>query len=1246
MAGTGALDLSIKISGKIDKSLQNAIRNATQQVSGFSKGISSVGKAGLAAMGTMAAGTVMAIANCTKEAQIFEGQMADVAKYVDGLTDSSGYISELKAPETMGVPGLDGNTYAQNYEVMKDAILDLSTQIPYTAEELTRLAAAAGQSNKSISDLISIDGNGRITGFLRDVAVMGTAMDISADQAGDWAAKWETAFTKVDKESGATRGFSHEEVITLAEQINYLGNTSATTAAEIAQVVNDSASLGQIGGMEPASVAAMGDAMLTMGVDVARTSTSIKNMISRVSMGESATNRQKEAWRELGLTASGVAKSMQIDATGTWIDIFQRIKSIDASRQVAVLKDLFGQWSIEGAAKLTGNIDTFIEALEKVNDPNLYTGSLERELVVKTTTKEGIDLMTGNAMKALKIDIGDAFLPVSKQIGLMKLDFIDKIRDNLPDLARIAEKLMPLIEKSVNGIGNAIIHFLPYIEQAIDYVSENGEETIKILGMVTAGLTAMKFAPQIEGGIMTGKELLFGSGEANGRKTGSKGGKKGFFPALIHGGRSTAEQIGNTAKAASIGAAIAANTETETGKPGLLGRIQDFTIGSVVGIKNRKGLTGPDTGRKGRNSFSKSIVTATEQIQYAKNNGGLAGMAKSAVANSRIGQYVGGIRDAGRNIANTNVGSGILRTGRAVGGTAKEIVSGIFSTRGILPYAEDIEMAKGVFGLMGESVRTKAGNALNLAANSKAGKAIGGIAGRASPVLSSIAGKGTTMAAKTAGFAGKAAGTAGRAAGGIGAFAGAGANLLGKTWEPAAGGFMNLFVGAAPVIAGISGIIAVLGILYDNMDGIRDIIGKVFGEQGLAVFDVFKGKLDSVISFITGLFADGGVAAALEPMQMAITNMFGENAGAAFGGLIQVIQSVMSVIGQVVNFSNSTVRPIIEGIFTYLTGTVIPVILQTFTAAAPTISSIISNIGSAMMTGMQIIASATQAVLPIIVSLINIIAKIGSYAIPIALSAFEILSSGINSIVSSIQGILQGLNTFITGVFTGNWSQAWEGAKQIFGNAFDALVTLCKTPINAVIAVINGAIGGINKILGSIDTIPDWVPGIGGKKFNLQIPTMPQLAKGGFTTGVSIAGEAGTEAVISFQRSVRENNISTWIRAGQMLGVDGDQAARAAGMTEVRESAPIRPILIDPPIPNRDWGYMRREKSRPELKQFPNQDKNESFGGSSSGIVFAPKIIINGNADRDILEQALAEAQSRFERWYDQMMKKKMRVAY
>ena len=97
-----------------------------------------------------------------------------------------------------------------------------------------------------------------------------------------------------------------------------------------------------------------------------------------------------------------------------------------------------------------------------------------------------------------------------------------------------------------------------------------------------------------------------------------------------------------------------------------------------------------------------------------------------------------------------------------------------------------------------------------------------------------------------------------------------------------------------------------------------------------------------------------------------------------------------------------------------------------------------------------------------------------------------------------------------------------------------------KTPINAVIALINKAISGING-LGL--TIPDWVPVIGGKNFSINIPEIPMLAKGGFTSGVSIAGEAGPEAVISFQRGVRNQNIDTWIQAGRLLGVNGQQAA-------------------------------------------------------------------------------------------------------
>lgn len=167
MAKNQELELSILIGGHVDNSLAQAVKLANTQIGSIANGASkfaeNIAKGAVAAAGGIAA----AVVDTTKESVSFESEMLDVTKYVSGLTDDSGKVIR------------------SNYEEMSKDILDLSTDIPYTAEELTRLAAAAGQSGKSMDDLIS-------DGFLRDVAEMGTAMDISADQAGDWAAngKW------------------------------------------------------------------------------------------------------------------------------------------------------------------------------------------------------------------------------------------------------------------------------------------------------------------------------------------------------------------------------------------------------------------------------------------------------------------------------------------------------------------------------------------------------------------------------------------------------------------------------------------------------------------------------------------------------------------------------------------------------------------------------------------------------------------------------------------------------------------------------------------------------------------------------------------------------------------------------------------------------------------------------------------------------------------------------------------------
>lgn len=1174
------LELSIKIAGRMDKSLTAAIDSSQSKLGSLTKSISNIGTIGLAAMGTLATGTLATIAACTKEAAKFENYMSDVVKVVDGMADENGKASQKLAD--------NGKTFAENYAAMEERLKDLSTQIPYTFEDLTRLAAAAGQSGKSFEDLMETD-------FLRDIAMWGTAMDISADQAGDWGAKWEQAFQ-----------MNHDQIMEVADVINYLGNNYATTAAEIAQSVNDAASMGQLAGVDVKATAAIAASMQAMGVSTDRVGTSIKRIYTNITKGSTATAAQAEAFERLGFTATGVAEAMQTDGVGTLLDVFDAVNNLPDAEKLSTLNALFGQWAIEGGAKVTQNLTLLTGMLEEISDPNLWTGSMEKEFIIKATTPEAIETMLSNTRLALMDDIGTAFLPAYKEFGLSMIDFLKNVRANMPELEQLANTLGALASNWVKDFGNALDEALPHIQRGLDYLLNNGDQVAKIVGGLAAAFAAMKFAPVIEGLFGGVGSLLFGGTAAAGGK--KSGGLLGGIAGLYTGGQKAASiaktQGGAVWNAAKMGAMeYAANGQNS---------IQGGAVGIAAAMQNLGGLF---SGKKKTAQAAANSVFST--VRTGANSGTtVLGMAKSGIANSAVGQYFGGIRTAAKGVANTAIGGGILNGVKATGGVSKEILAGIAGPEGL----GLTTLANGVLGFARSgagALTNRAGNAATIIANSGVGRTAGGLATAAG------------------GIAGKVAGVGSGVLGALGSFASAGTGLLGSVWGPVAGGFASLFAGAAPVIAAISGIIAVVSILGDHLEDIRTIVGNVFGDTGLAVFDGFIGKLQMVGDFVTGLFADGGVASALAPVQNAITNMFGADAGAAFGGLTTVLQSVMGVVEQIVTFSTETVKPIIQNVFSFITETVMPVILQTFTAAAPTIAAIISNIGTAVMTGMQIIGSAIRTVMPIVQGIISAIMTVGSVAIPAVLAGFQVFSEGINSIMTSIQGIFQGLITFITGVFTGDWAAAWEGVKQIFGNAFDALVELCKTPINAVIALINKAVDGINSLFGGGITIPDWVPEAfgGGKTFSLSLPHLPMLANGGFTNGTSIAGEAGTEAVISFRSGVRNSNIATWMQAGQMLGVSARQAIAAAGSGGVAELKALAGT------------------NEVELKEIGGGDKGNNpdtgDGNNAPGqFVFAPQITVQGNADRAMMESVMADMKQQFEAWYEQMQRRRVRTAY
>lgn len=168
----------------------------------------------------------------------------------------------------------------------------------------------------------------------------------------------------------------------------------------------------------------------------------------------------------------------------------------------------------------------------------------------------------------------------------------------------------------------------------------------------------------------------------------------------------------------------------------------------------------------------------------------------------------------------------------------------------------------------------------------------------------------------------------------------------------------------------------------------------------------------------------------------------------------------------------------------------------------------------------QRFADFWNTVQPQLQPFIDICMEIGSYLKDILLEVFKTVwqAAGdiivawfdqVSEVIDNVLGIFEGIITFLTGVFQGNWEQAWTGIVQAVGSIFGTLEALVKAPLNAVINLVNKAINAINNI--SV-TLPDVV---GGGHIGFNIPTIPTLAKGtdNWQGGIVQISEKGGEIV-------------------------------------------------------------------------------------------------------------------------------------
>lgn len=350
----------------VDK-LSPTLAGVRKNISTFRKNLESTGLGKIGWSDIITGGAMAAPFIAGARAAIdFESQMADVRKVVDFDTPDQ-------------------------FKKMGDDIGRMSERLPMAATDIAKIVAAGGQSGIARDELL---------GFAEAAVKMGIAFDQTADESGDMMAKWRTSFK-------LTQG----DVESLADKINYLGNTGPANTKQISDIVTRIGPLGEIAGLASGQIAALGATMAGVGVEQDVAATGIKNFMLAMTKGSAATKAQASAFKSLRLDSKTVSKAMQDDAQGAVLDILDRIKVIDKDKQAGVLSELFGTESITAIAPLLTNLDLLKANLAKVGDASKYAGSMEGEYSSRAaTTANNLQLLRGTVMSVAR-EVGNALLP-------------------------------------------------------------------------------------------------------------------------------------------------------------------------------------------------------------------------------------------------------------------------------------------------------------------------------------------------------------------------------------------------------------------------------------------------------------------------------------------------------------------------------------------------------------------------------------------------------------------------------------------------------------------------------------------------------------------------------------------------------------------------------------------------------------------------------------------------------------------
>ena len=276
----------------------------------------------------------------------------------------------------------------------------------------------------------------------------------------------------------------------------------------------------------------------------------------------------------------------------------------------------------------------------------------------------------------------------------------------------------------------------------------------------------------------------------------------------------------------------------------------------------------------------------------------------------------------------------------------------------------------------------------------------------------------------------------------------------------------------------------------DLFSDLKQSIGSLATALGSALMPIMIDVINQLLAFmpeIQGFM--GQLAPVLAEVVQAVLPILFEILKALLPVAMEIIQTILPLAVDIINSLLPLVQallPLIEPISSLLMAILVPLV-DLLTELIPPLIDAITNI--------------TVAVIPALTWAIEFVEEV------VADTLGNIMGD-VKPWIAAVISVINGLATFLSGVFTGDWEKAWEGIKQITKGFVNVIITYIEGTINAVIDLINMVITAAIKLA-------NLIPGVDINKDTTQIPkvSIPLLAKGGVIDeeGSAIVGEKGAE---------------------------------------------------------------------------------------------------------------------------------------